>query len=297
MTYQEATEEILQIEEEIRLLEHKLPQLERELREKKEQAQECRNQLYREKLDVERLEKVTLTKLLSKISGSYEEKYKKEYQEYVLAKNRLDTCDYQVEECQGVVQRCRNEIGRLQQQRKEKGRRLREDYPEGQKLADDEEACKRKLLAQRKELTEAERAAAEVYAIAEKAREQFLLAKSWATWDIVGGGLTSGVVKYDAIDEGASIIYQMNVAASRFAKELRDVDLVFEGTFEQIGGATRLLDIAFDNIFTDWKVREKIKQNLEQLEEYSGQLRTVMETLEQKRKNVEAELEALNQRA
>ena len=61
MTYQEAYQEILRTEEEIRVLENRSQQAERELEEKKKQAEEYTGRFYKEKADVEKLEKLSLT--------------------------------------------------------------------------------------------------------------------------------------------------------------------------------------------------------------------------------------------
>lgn len=150
MTYQEAYQEILQMEEEIKLLANRQKQEEDILAVKKAQAEEQKSSYYKELTDVEKLEKMTLTKLFAKISGSYEEKHEKEYQEYITAKRRRDEWNYEIEEQKNLISRYRNDITRMTAECRAKKRQLRENYPEGQALAAEEEEKRRELLRKRR---------------------------------------------------------------------------------------------------------------------------------------------------
>lgn len=72
----------------------------------------------------------------------------------------------------------------------------------------------------------------------------------------------------------------MKSAALAMQKEMADVNMVFDGETDTISGSTQFFDVFFDNIFTDWSVKESIEENewkmrryLEQLEKAENQLK------------------------
>lgn len=294
MTYQEAYQEILRAEEEIRVLENRKQQEEQEREKKKQQAAEYTDQFYKERADVEKLEKMSLTHLFALLGGSYDEKHQKEYQEYISAKNRMDDWNCQLEEQKKLIQRYQNDIGRLKAVRKERMQRLQDDYPEGRALAAEEEEKRRGLLRKQKELQEAQDAASQVFSYARQAVARFSSADSWAAWDMVGGGFFSGMAKYSELDEGTAAVHQMQAAAARLAKELKDVDMAFDGKIDAVDDGIRTWDLIVDNIFTDWNVRDRIKENLNQMNRYCDRLEHLMTDLREKRMAVERELRQLN---
>jgi len=285
---------MLRLEEEVRLLEIRKEEAERELEKKKRQSEEYIAQFYKEKGDVDRLEKMSMTKLLAKISGSYEEKHQKEYQDYISAKNKMDEAEWEIEEQKKQIQRYGNEIVRLKEARKELFQRIREEYPEGQEMAAAEEIKRRELLRKKKELEEATAAASEVASYARQAKESFANADSWATWDIVGGGLLSDMAKYSALDEGTSLVHQMQASARRLSKELKDVDMTFEGSIDGVNDGMRALDYFMDNLFTDISVKSRIESNLRQIEGYIAGLQRLQSRLYDQTRQLEKELKALD---
>lgn len=283
------------MEEEIRLLEHRCALTEKELTSMKEQFAQVKHRYYQELADVEKLEKLSFGKLLAKIAGSYEEKHRKEYQEYVSAKAAMDDWECRIEEQKRLIQRYGNDIFRLKGERKALMQRIREEYPEGQELAELEEGQRRYLLRKRKELQEARDAASQVMMHAKEAREKFSSADSWATWDtFLGGGLLGDLAKYSYQDEGVAAVHRMLTAASQLKKELADVGTVFDGNIDSMEGGIRAWDMMFDNIFTDWSVKERIRGNLAETEEYCVKVERLLADLSDRIRAVDRELKALD---
>lgn len=295
MTYQEACQEQLRLEEEIRLLEHRRALAEKELTVMKEQLAQLKHRYYEELADVEQLEKLSFGKLLVKIAGNYEEKHRKEYQEYVSAKAAMDDGECRVEEQKRLIQRYGNDIFRMKEERKALLQRIREEYPEGQEIAELEAGQRRYLLRKRKELQEAQVAASQVMMYAREAREKFSSADSWATWDtFLGGGLLGDLAKYSYQDEGVAAVHRMLTAASQLKKELADVGTVFDGNIDSMEGGIRAWDIMFDNIFTDWSVKERIRGNLAETEAYCEKLELLQSDLNNRIRAVDRELKELD---
>ncbi len=58
-------------------------------------------------------------------------------------------------------------------------------------------------------------------------------------------------------------------------KELRDVEMTLEHNLETVSGSDQFLDIAFDNIFSDWSIRGKIDTNLSAMNQYLEELKKI----------------------
>jgi hypothetical protein len=85
-------------------------------------------------------------------------------------------------------------------------------------------------------------------------------AGDWATYDtFLGGGLVTDLVKYDRLDGAGALMRQADLALAHLATELADVGI---GAVGEIGVTelARVFDVWFDNIFSDWAVRDRIRQ-------------------------------------
>lgn len=83
-------------------------------------------------------------------------------------------------------------------------------------------------------------------------------ARSWSSWDTFGGGgLFTDMMKYDRLDEVGRELRQAEAALRAFTDELADVHLPAAAALD-IDSLTSTFDVWFDNIFTDWAVRDRI---------------------------------------
>ena len=108
---------------------------------------------------------------------------------------------------------------------------------------------------------------AEAHAAGVRARERLLHADDllgraggWSNWDTFGGGgMVTDMMKYGRIDEATAQLRQADEALRRFSRELADVQMSAVGGVE-VGEMTRVFDVWFDNIFSDWAVRDRIRE-------------------------------------
>jgi hypothetical protein len=116
------------------------------------------------------------------------------------------------------------------------------------------------LLAEDREAREAHAAGLAARNLLLEARRTLGSAGSWATWDTFGGGgLLTDMVKYDRLDRVAALLREADGALTAFSRELADLDLGGVGGV-QVDGLTRTFDIFFDNVFSDWAVRSRIRE-------------------------------------
>ena len=96
-------------------------------------------------------------------------------------------------------------------------------------------------------------------------------AENWGTWDVIGGGLLTDMMKYSRLDEAQHSMEQMQSALRRYRRELADVAALHIGDFRP-DGFTWTLDVLFDNIFFDWSVLEQISNSRDRVEDLRRQV-------------------------
>lgn len=89
-------------------------------------------------------------------------------------------------------------------------------------------------------------------------------AGGWATYDtFFNGGFVADLVKHSRIDEATQAFVQVNRALEGLSRELADIDApALRGV--EISQSLAVFDVLFDNIFSDWMVRDRIAQAKEQ---------------------------------
>ncbi|WP_114424348.1 hypothetical protein [Nocardioides houyundeii] len=96
-------------------------------------------------------------------------------------------------------------------------------------------------------------------ALGEAARE-LGSAGDWATYDtFLGGGVFADLAKHHRLDRAGALMRHADAALRHLAAELADVQVAAVGEVG-VPELTRTLDIWFDNIFSDWAVRDRIKE-------------------------------------
>lgn len=288
MTYQEACNEIIKLESEVSMFLEKENSTMRLIKEKQEEFQRFHERLRKEKVDVEKLEKTNLSSIIYKISGKYDEKLQKEYQEYITAKTQYDEFSIFMEDLNTQLSKYRREQSKLKDSILEKKHQLRHDFSEGQLLAQQEREQQALLLRQKKELEEAILATMNVYGLAKRAKEEYEAAHSYATFDLFGGGIVGDIAKYDRISNAANLVLKLKSASWLMNKEIGDVKQAGLENLDEFTQHMQAIDMFFDNIFTDISVRNRIQRNIDQLNSFIHQLDEIMQDLRSKqRKNNE----------
>lgn len=228
-----------------------------------------------EQRDVDRLESLSLTRILAGLRGSRGESLDRERAEaqaahyrVAQAQDRLDALHAQLGDVTARWAETGTAPATYAKLLAEKERRLREDGTgPGPRLAELAEQRGR-LTAELKELTEAETAArAAAHALTE-ANAPLESADGWSAADtFLGGGGLISMIKHSRLDDAADRAAEADRRLAVLRAELRDVDLALPQLAAQLelGGFTRFADVWLDNIFTDLSVRGQIKDGLDQL--------------------------------
>jgi len=267
----------------------------------RQRVDSARTDLAGERTDVEALESVSMTRILAGLRGSRSADLDRERAEgaaaqYVLAdaEARAATEEREVAALESRIA----EYGDLDA-RQAGLLRLRE-----QEIAADPaaavtttrlaELAERMGVAEAQEvqLAEADTAGRQAWDALQQAARHLGSAGSWATYDtFFGGGMVADMVKHDKLDKAQALMRQADAALGRLAAELADVGI---GAVGEIGISemTRAFDIWFDNIFSDWAVRDRIDQAARRVEELSRAVGGVGEELTRRRAATAGELVA-----
>lgn len=149
--------------------------------------------------------------------------------------------------------------------------------------------------AQLREVTEAQTAERAARASLEAAAELLGSAGDWATYDtFFGGGMISGLVKYEKVDAATERVRAADEALRRLSAELADVGLAAVGGAE-ITDLARTFDLWFDNIFTDWSVQQRIAEAAGRVHSALAAVEDVADRLQARQRELETLFATLTQ--
>ena len=259
-----------------------------------------------EQADVDRLEGGSVSSFFYNVIGKKEKKLDKERQEAYAAKVNYDAVVQELHRAEEDLQRCAAELKTLQGCEEayaallqEKKNAIKASSGErGAQILQLEERM-RFLENQGRELREAIQAGEDALKTADGLLSHLNSAEGWGTWDIIGGGMVSSLVKHSELDEAQEQAELLQKKLRRFQTELADVEISADMKVNMEGGM-RLVDCFFDNVFVDWMVLDQIsrskgqaEQTVQQLISVLAQLRELFSDAEQEHQGLSEQLEQL----
>lgn len=260
---------------------------------------QMQEQFESEREDVEKLEGMTLTHLFAKLSGTKDEKLTKEKQEMIAAQHKLEEAKKTKKDLDDAVLGIRNKLQLLKNAELEYEELLKQKEnmiktstsPFAEKvfeLSEKEGA----IFAYITELDEAIVAGNRVKRALIDAIRSLEKAESWGTWDMIGGGTISGLVKHQHIDEGEAYLHQAQRSMRQFQKELLDVKE--QAQLEvNISGMLKFADFFFDGFIADFMVQGKIKRSLSQTKDQYSKVNKIVSKLEEQISDKRYEIKAI----
>ena len=287
-------EELAQLRRDQALMET-LRQQEEAYRQEAERLRQARD---KEQADVDRLERASLSALLASLTGRKEERLEKEEAEALAARLKYQAAQRQLEEVQGELAACQARIqaaadcpARYEACLRARQASLKAADPVLGGRIGDLESHIAAMTARRRELREALDAGNRVLERLDRAIDKLNSAGGWSTWDLLGGGLVSDMMKYSRLDEAQEQIESLRGDLRRYQAELADVERM-EQFDVRPGGMMQAVDIFFDNIFTDWMVRDQIQRSQNEMYGLQSRIRGIQDRLERELADVEAGLAA-----
>lgn len=247
--------------------------------------EELKKILEKEEHDVERLSKISFSNFLHTILNNKDEKLDKEKQEALTAKLKCDGVFSQLEECKADLNNFTEKYNLLSNAEEEYSSLLKEKrdfivsympdkWDEIEELIEEEKS----ISSQLKEIDEAISAGNNLVIYIDYALKSLSSAKNWGTWDMVGGGMLSTMVKRDRMSKAQGYINSMQRHMNIFARELKDIDNNIE-TDLKLDSFLGLADYFFDGFIVDWLVQSTINSAIKKVDGTYTEVRHVLERL------------------
>ncbi len=255
-----------------------------------------------EALDVDALQKDSLSNTILKLVRMHEGKVNKETEEMLSAKLEYDKAVERVNQLTQERMELANKIGQLNSDKKlfDSEYSARENYIKNNISAQafsaytELENQQRHTNQQLIETEEALTAARRVITMASGAVNHLDSAEGWATFDVWSrGGIISHMAKYEHIDDAQAHLNRLGSLIKDFENELKDVNMLDVCEYTGIDSTTRAVDFWFDNIFTDLNVRDKIREDLYRIKKLIQQVETIKSRLENNKVKVNSILAEL----
>lgn len=250
----------------------------------------------KEEKDVERLEGGSLAALFYGVTGKKSEKLDKEQREAYEAAVRhdtvlgeLETMDYEIQQLESRTRSMNALENKLEIAIRERKEWLKRNCPEKAGEILDCENQIAGLRGQLKEIAEALSAGRSAKQTTEEIKKSLKSAEGWGTWDVLGGGLMTTMVKHSHLDEAQKKVNVLQQRLRTFRTEL--VDVSFDSNIQiQIDGFLRFADYFWDGVFSDWMVLGKIHDSQNQVYEVSMKIDQILRKLETMKDQAEQEL-------
>ena len=247
--------------------------------------------LEKENRDLERLRHDSFSNTLLKLFGNFDRRYDKEYREIISAKVEFDKAYAMKIAAARRVKEVEADI----EEKKLRLRNIKEDvlrkHPDMNQVVSERQ---QQILAIQHEWRETNEAGLAVLEALSDIITGLDAADAISTWDLItDNSLILDFLKYDKLDAAEASLLHLEQTVYTFARELRDLDFVFETDLETISSTQRALDIFFDNLFSDWGTKAIIEKNIENLKKLQDSTEDVMESLAAKKRELETTLEVL----
>jgi len=283
-------------------LEQNLLSVNKELANKSSSLESLRIKLEKEKVDVDKLERTSLTVLFYSVLGSREQQLEKERQEMLTAQLNYQQTKYQVtflEQEQSSLSHQLAQVEDVESEYKmllsEKEQLLRQsNQPAAAEFAEIDEGVS-KHRSELKEIAEAVKAGKAVGSGLEQVIASLESAEGWGTWDMLGGGFLSTAIKHSRIDEARNSVLDVQAKMGQFRRELADVQKNMEISID-ISKLLTFADYFFDDLIIDWIVQSKIVDSLEQSRQAKELIDKALRHLENMCQLSQSNLNALQER-
>lgn len=282
---------------------HKIDSILKNLELEVEELQKKENQLKKiadkEKYDVEKLEKMSLTAKFYSMLGTLEEHMEKERRESLSAQLKYTQVNRDLKDIEDQVSKltterinyvnCEEEYHNLYEKKRQsiiKGMGKAKE-----KLLELTDILNTAMINEN-EIKEAIAKGNEVTLSLNRALDSLSSAEGWGTWDLFGGGLLSDLAKHSNIDYAEAEIKNTQRLLRQFKTELVDIDISSDIMID-IDGFSKFADFFFDGFIADWFMQSKINQSQENVYHVRSQVLNIMEKLNQLLEEEESEIQNL----
>lgn len=261
-------------------------------------------QLRGEEADVRAMEGLSLSAMFATMLGRREERLRAERADVLRATLARDACAAAIDKLRADEAGLNEQIAALGDVQSELTAALQEKESDlvargdasARRLAEiDTLAADARCLA--KEVVEAIQAADAATRALDRVAASLDSARSWGTYDLLGGGMIATWAKHSKIDDARAEAHAAQTALDRLARELADVrrggasgPMVVE-----IGDFATFADYFFDGLIADWVVQERISQSRANVASVRGDVARVRARLDSQHREIRQTLTSLSE--
>lgn len=116
-------------------------------------------------------------------------------------------------------------------------------------------------------------------------QETLRSAKGWGIYDLLGGGLISGMMKRIRMEKAQQQIDELRGSLERFNSELKDVQVQCSASAE-LSEWLNITDLVFDDPLSDWLSLSKIKDAKAEIDRTAEEVTALLAKLEGSREKL-----------
>lgn len=273
-----------------------------ELRARRKQLEEKMLELSvehrREVQDVKDLEGLTMTSILSSLSGTKQKNLEKEQREAEEAALRLEEAKGVLEQVEKELQSVDSEVRRLRGSKEKYETALKEKavQMEAAGVKTGFSDLEEKLGKLETEFIEVSDVLQLGYALRSQLQGIMDILRSSRNWgwaDLLGGGPVTGALKRDRMEQARKALAGLDMILEYFRKKFRETPVVNKISYEEWGDDLFAADFLLDGFVIDALVQVDIVDCQAEMERLYEQTETICKSLRQKADGIQAEKEAL----
>lgn len=127
-------------------------------------------------------------------------------------------------------------------------------------------------MEMQKELRDIKLQADHVLRLIDEALDKIKSASNWGIYDVIAGGMVSSMIKRERMKESNRLMEEIGLALNKLKKEYGDIAWQLPERLS-LDLTSELLDVWFDNIFTDLSVQSNLSKQKDQLVKLSQQVK------------------------
>lgn len=264
-------------------------ELERQRAEAAKKAAELNEIKKKEQADVDKLEGKTFKALFATFAGTKEEKVSQERQEAYAAAMKYDAAQRDLQGIMHDLEICKIELENIEGIEAEYEHLLEERKnsikQEASRRANEVLMLEKQIEDLSHEIVELEEAldvGYRAFDVVEKILNELNEAHNLAEWDTFTDSFFVDMQKHEHLHTAQDLIQDLRNELRRFKTELADVSV--EGDIQiEMDDFSEFADWFFDNIFTDWEIKDKIVNSLSQADDTRNQITSTINLLKDMR--------------
>ncbi len=264
-------------------------ELERQRAEASKKAAELNEIKKKEQSDVDKLEGKSIKALFATLAGTKEEKLSQERQEAYAAAMKYDAAQRDLQGIMHDLEICKIELENIEGIEEEYEHLLEERKnsikQEASRRANEVIALEKQMEDLSHEIVELEEAldvGYRAFDLIEDIISELQEAHNLADWDTFTDSFFVDMQKHEHLHTAQDLIQDLRNELRRFKTELADVNI--DGDIQiEMDDFSEFADWFFDNIFTDWDIKEKIENSQVQADDTRSQITATINLLKDMR--------------